>query len=134
MLLRKKWVIIGCSSAAIVLFGITAVLLQKPESEPSSLYDAFAKCLAERTVTMYGAEWCPHCQNEKQAFGNSFRFVPYVECPDEPARCLEKGISGYPTWLFPNGKKLTGEQGLAKLSEESGCSLVANSSTSYVEQ
>lgn len=72
---------------------------------------------------MYGAKWCPHCQNEKKAFGDSFRLVPYVECPDDPKKCLAAGINGYPTWVFPDGKKLEGEQGLEKLSQASGCPL-----------
>lgn len=85
--------------------------------------DEFAQCLADKGIAMYGADWCPHCQNEKKAFGNSFRLVPYVECPDDPQRCLAIGINGYPTWVFPDGKKLVGEQGLEKLSQESGCQL-----------
>jgi len=85
--------------------------------------DAFAQCLAEKKVTMYGADWCPHCQNEKKAFGSSFKFIPYVECPKDPKRCLAAGISGYPTWIFPDNKKFEGEQGLEKLSKESGCPL-----------
>lgn len=85
--------------------------------------DLFAKCLAEKNVTMYGAEWCSHCQNEKSAFGESFKYVPYVECPDNPTECLAAGVESYPTWIFPDGKKLVGEQGIQKLSEESGCPL-----------
>ena len=85
--------------------------------------DAFAQCLADEKITMYGANWCPHCQNEKNAFGDSFRFIPYVECPDEPKQCLDAGISGYPTWIFPDGRRFKGEQGIEKLSQESGCAL-----------
>lgn len=94
----------------------------KKEAEPGK-YDTFAKCLAEKQVTMYGAAWCSHCQNEKKAFGASFKYVPYVECPDNPKVCLDKGVNGYPTWIFPDGKKLEGEQGLLNLSKESGCPL-----------
>lgn len=86
--------------------------------------DGFAKCLAEKNITMYGADWCPHCQNEKKAFGDSFRFVPYIECPDNPQKCLAEGVKGYPTWILPDGRKLEGEQGLENLSRESGCSLI----------
>lgn len=85
--------------------------------------DNFAKCVAAAGATMYGADWCPHCQNEKKVFGDSFKFVPYVECPLEPKRCLDAGIKGYPTWVFPDGKKLIGEQGLERLSEITGCPL-----------
>lgn len=86
-------------------------------------YDTFAKCLAEKKLTMYGAYWCPHCQNEKKAFGDSFKYVPYVECTQETKLCLDKGINGYPTWIDANGKKYEGEQGLLGLSKISSCQL-----------
>lgn len=79
---------------------------------------------------MYGAESCPHCQNEKKAFGSSFRYIPYVECPDDPQKCIAAGVNVYPTWIFPAspagppaGRKLEGEQGIEKLAKESGCPL-----------
>ena len=83
----------------------------------------FAKCLRDKGVTMYGASWCPHCLNEKKAFGDSFRFVPYVECRDNPQLCIEKKIQGYPTWIFSDGTRKEGEQGLEKLAQTSGCPL-----------
>lgn len=94
--------------------------------EQVGAHDEFAQCLAEKQIIMYGAEWCPHCQNEKGAFGSSFRYIPYVECPDNPQACLEKGIKGYPTWIFPDGRRFEGEMGLDRLSKESECSLENN--------
>lgn len=82
-----------------------------------------AACLASKNITMYGADWCSHCQNEKKAFGDAFKRVPYVECPDNPQKCIDAGIKGYPTWIWPDGKRLEGEQGLEKLAKESGCPL-----------
>lgn len=89
--------------------------------------DEFAQCLADQGAVMYGAEWCAHCQNEKKAFGDSFRLIPYVECPAEPQTCIAKNIQGYPTWIFKDGKLYEGEQGLRNLSLISGCALPANS-------
>lgn len=114
---------------SLIVFGILIVVLAgayaffPKEQAQSGELDQFAQCLAEKQITMYGAEWCPHCQNEKKGFGDSFRFVPYVECPDNPNLCLAKGIDGYPTWIFPDGKRLEGEQGIEKLSKESTCLL-----------
>ena|SRR3989338_9177696 len=88
-------------------------------------YDAFAACLAEKGFVMYGAEGCSHCQNEKRAFGDSFRLISYVQCPKEPQACVAKGVDRYPTWFTGTGEKLVGEQGLAKLAEKSGCLLPA---------
>lgn len=109
-----------------VLAVAAAVVLLYPRQQKNNFagkLDTFAQCLADKKVTMYGADWCPHCQNEKKAFGDSFRLVPYVECPDNPKACLDAGVSRYPTWIFPEGKKLEGELGLEKLSQESGCAL-----------
>ena len=84
---------------------------------------AFAQCLSEKNIAMYGAVWCQWCKKEKAAFGDAFKYVPYVECPENPQKCLALGVDGYPTWIFPDGKKLVGYQGLEKLSQESGCQL-----------
>jgi len=64
--------------------------------------DAFAKCLTEKGFTMYGAEWCSHCKAEKAMFGSSFKYINYVECPDNLQLCIDKGIAGYPTWIRSN--------------------------------
>ncbi len=96
------------------------------DDSPAGQYDSFAICLAEKGLTMYGADWCSHCQAEKTAFGNSFQYVPYVECPDNVPLCLEKKITGYPTWIFADGRRLEGERGLADLAKESGCKLTLN--------
>jgi glutaredoxin len=106
----------------VILAGGLVVFWARSGSDASAL-DGFVQCLAERDIVMYGADWCPHCKKEKKAFGSSFQYVPYVECPDEPQLCNEKGIKGYPTWIFPDGKRLEGRQGIEKLSEESGCPL-----------
>lgn len=118
--MKNKYIII---IFAIIIAIIIVVILFYPRKQSSGGLNVFAQCLAEKKITMYGADWCSHCQNEKKAFGDSFRFVPYVECPDDPKKCMVAGINGYPTWIFPDGKKLEGEQGLKKLSQESGCPL-----------
>jgi glutaredoxin len=86
----------------------------------SGKYDNFAKCLAQKDATMYGAEWCSHCKQQKDMFGASFKYVNYVECPDNQAFCDEKGITGYPTWII-NGLPYQGTQSFEKLSELTGC-------------
>lgn len=116
---KKILFIIGLIILAIILI---VLYLYKPPLVANSKFDDFAKCLASKNITMYGAAWCSHCQNEKKAFGDSFKYVPYIECPDEPQKCLNEGVTGYPTWVFPDGRKLIGEQGLEKLSQEGGCS------------
>ncbi len=117
---KKTLFIIGLIILAVIL---AVFYLYKPSLVANSKYDDFAEWLASKNITMYGAAWCSHCLDEKNAFEGSFKYVPYVECPDNPQLCLDKGIEGYPTWIFPDGKELVGEQGLEKLSQESGCPL-----------
>lgn len=92
-------------------------------------YADFAKCLTNKSIKMYGAYWCGHCNSQKAAFGKSWQHVTYVECavqgdPNaEVAACEEAGIRGYPTWLFPDGTRMEGEMTFTELSEKSGCAL-----------
>lgn len=92
-------------------------------------YVNFAKCLTEKGAVMYGAFWCPHCQNQKKMFGEKgFEQVKNVECdprgenPD-PATCEKQKIKGYPTWIFADGTRLSGEQSLEELSVRTSCEL-----------
>lgn len=117
---RNTAVVIGIA-VVVVVFGAFWLLSSTGVSKASPAVVALAQCLAEKKVTMYGAEWCPHCQREKARFGDAFTYVPYVECPENPNECVAKGINGYPTWVLPSGEKLEGEQGLEKLARESGC-------------
>ncbi len=122
---QKLFPIITILAILLILGGI--FYFSSPKQVSGDL-DGFAICLRDKAFTMYGAVWCSHCQNEKNAFGSSFQYVPYVECPDNINFCLEKGVEGYPTWIGPDGIKLVGEQGVNKLSQISGCPLSGENS------
>jgi hypothetical protein len=122
MKIKVRYLIIG---TAILFVGITAVAFLNPAE---GKYDEFAKCLSENGVTMYGAYWCPHCNAQKQMFGNSWSQVNYVECslPNKAGQtqvCTESGIKSYPTWEFQDGLRIEGEMPLEKISSLSGCKL-----------
>jgi len=101
-----------------------AAYIADMSSQPANYYDEFAKCLADKKVMMYGAAWCPHCLNEKKSFGDSFKYVPYTECPDNIQLCTDRGVRAFPTWILGDGRHLDGEQGLMKLSAETGCPIL----------
>ncbi len=108
-------------AAVAVLFMFIAS--KKSNNLPS--LDAFAQCLSQKGATMYGAYWCPHCQAEKALFGPSFKYVNYVECTQDVNKCIAAKITGYPTWIYPDGKTYVGTQSLKDLSSESSCALPA---------
>ena len=88
--------------------------------------DAVAQCLTDNGVTMYGAFWCPHCDDQKDMFGSSFKLINYVECslPDKSGQtqfCKDAEIESYPTWEFSDGSRLRGLQRIDILAENAGC-------------
>ena len=91
-------------------------------------YDAFAKCLGAKQAKMYGAFWCPHCAEQKELFGRSFKYAPYIECGITGQKaiqqvCKDADIQHFPTWIFANGARFEGKKSLEFLSDQTGCSL-----------
>jgi hypothetical protein len=128
---RQKKIFTITAISAVALLAIIYALVhasawrEKVTEQPASPEVVqFAQCLASKGATMYGAAWCPHCQREKARFGDAFKYVPYVECPQNMQLCLDKGVQGYPTWIFSDGTRLEGEQELVDISKASGCPLV----------
>lgn len=96
-------------------------------NQPGKL-DSFAQCLTEKGLKFYGAFWCPHCQAMKRLFGNSTKYLDYIECstPNGQAQtqiCIDNKITGYPTWVFADGSRLSGEVELSTLAEKTSCPL-----------
>lgn len=90
--------------------------------------DDFAQCIDESGATFFGAFWCPHCNDQKAMFGNSERLLPYVECSTPNGQgttveCQREGITGYPTWEFPDGSRQSGVVPLEELAQKTGCEL-----------
>ncbi len=95
--------------------------------ENMTALDTFGQCLTDAGAKFYGAYWCPHCQAQKKVLGNSKK-IPYVECstPDQKNQtpiCIEKKITGYPTWIYADGSIADGEQTLQELSDKTSCAL-----------
>ena len=91
-------------------------------------YDSFAKCLASKQVKMYGLFWCPHCLDQKRMFGDSFHYVPYVECAirgsrEESPECKVANVKLFPSWQFGNEQPKEGVLSLEALSDKTGCKL-----------
>jgi hypothetical protein len=118
------WPIIVVGAVALLIFGGAFYVIK----HKSGAHDAFAKCLAEKRVSMYGLYWCEHCAEQKTMFGSSFKHIPYVECGikgsrSEQPECIQAGIKNFPTWKFADGSLAEGTRPLEFLSQKSGCSL-----------
>ncbi|MEK7122501.1 MAG: hypothetical protein AAB855_01455 [Patescibacteria group bacterium] len=103
------------------------VWISRANSGPAPL-DGFAQCLTDKGAIFYGAFWCPHCQNQKKAFGTSEKKLAYVECSlpngkGQTQEYIDKKVEGYPTWEFADQSRESGELSLARLAEKTGCEL-----------
>lgn len=108
---------------ALIVFGIGKAI--SSGQKHTRIMQPFAQCLAEKGAVFYGAFWCPHCQNQKKDFGGAQQYLPYIECsnPDHSMKeiCIEAGIKSYPTWIFADGGRLTGEIPLETLAAKTAC-------------
>jgi hypothetical protein len=112
-------------AALLIVLAIAALCVPAGSADSNNL-DTFAQCLGEKKATMYGSFLCPHCDDQKKLLGQSFRYVPYVECSIPGSRqmtfaCLAAQIRFTPTWIFANGDRLIGLQPLKTLGEKAGC-------------
>jgi hypothetical protein len=120
---RLRYIIIAI--VIVVAFAAAYYLIWRKRT---SRLDAFAKCLTAKQAKMYGAFWCPHCDEQKEKFGSSFQYAPYIECGIKGSQgiasvCTQAGIKRFPTWIFADGTRIEGEHELEFLGEETGCSL-----------
>jgi len=125
--MKANYIYIALVIALIVGLIIVRNASSGERTERTTVYDSFAQCLADAGATFYGAYWCPHCQAQKKLFNNSQK-LPYVECSTPNGQgqlpiCIEKEITGYPTWEFADGTRLDGQRTLEELGTKTGCTL-----------
>jgi uncharacterized membrane protein len=115
---------VAAAGILILHLNYTGVLGDPPPAE-DPIAHALAIHLNQTGAKMYGAYWCPHCQQQKSYFGVSANRLPYVECsPDgqnspQAAECKTAGITSYPTWVI-NGKRTEEVLTLKQLADASG--------------
>jgi len=84
-----------------------------------------ADYLTKTGAKFYGASWCPHCQQQKHAFGSAATRLPYIECSPlgqgspQAAVCKDAKIDSYPTWVV-NGERIEQVLTLKELGDKSG--------------
>lgn len=130
--MEKKAAVAGAVLLVLIVVGIVYWAYSNFQTGPTNL-GPFAQCLKDKGAVFYGAFWCPHCQNQKGFFGTAADQLPYVECSTldgsgQTQECIDKKITGYPTWIFADGSRLSGEVKLQMLADKTGCTLPPPSS------
>ena len=119
--------------ALVIALVVVLVLVRNSAGEREatatvgSVYDTFAQCISDSGAKFYGAWWCSHCKDQKELFKNS-KQLPYIECTTPDGKsvlsvCLDENIEGFPTWVFADGSRLSGQQTFEKLAEKTRCAV-----------
>jgi len=104
--------------------GTEAAHPQTPE------FTAFAQCITNNDVLMYGSFTCLSCKKQRESFGATFSQITEIECHPNGENpqvelCLQKNIAKTPTWIREvDGKelgRLEGFQSFEALATLSGC-------------
>jgi len=112
---------------SVLFVALAGVLPTTADTAGPARLDNFAKCVATKS-TFYGSFWCPHCDDQKKLFGDSFKYIHYVECTVPRSRqisfeCMAARIRVTPTWIFTDGERREGLQSLQQLGDKTGCPL-----------
>lgn len=105
--------------ATVCFVGLFAFI--SPRFVQAQTPEELAMCLQDKGFRMYGKYDCPNCDTEKRYFGESFKYITYIECSQNRELCTSKNITGYPTWEDGNGKFYKGAIPLDILAQLSGC-------------
>ncbi|MFQ3680070.1 MAG: vitamin K epoxide reductase family protein [Pseudanabaenaceae cyanobacterium] len=112
----------------LAVMTVALTVIRGEQEQAIAINHSFAGQLAQHlratNVKMYGAFWCPHCREQKAAFGEAAPLVPYVECDprgekSQAALCQSKNIRSYPTWEI-DGRLLEGARSLTELAQRTG--------------
>ncbi len=85
--------------------------------------EALAQCLTDKGVIMYGTLRCPHCQNQKERFGDAVDSITFIDCDESRIQCQAAGVEWFPTWITQDGQKYAGDQPLSSLAQIGSCDI-----------
>ena len=117
----KKFVF-GISALTLIIAGLMLyfLVLTDPKPDPENAVDRLALCLRDRGATMYGLPTCPHCQEQKDKFGDFFKYIDYIDCSENENKCMNQRIESVPTWII-DGQKYDDLRELDELADKAGC-------------
>ncbi|QDU27265.1 Putative peptidyl-prolyl cis-trans isomerase [Anatilimnocola aggregata] len=98
---------------------------------------AFAKLLTAANIKFYGAAWNPATTATKNLFQDGAQYLNFIEVTN-PDRTLNatgsaNSISIFPTWVFQDSSRLTGELTLAQIATKAGIA-IPQTSTPYLAE
>ena len=121
---RAALVRTAAATGAVVIVGAWLLFDVEIGRPATAFQEGLARHLAAQGAVMYGAYWCPACNEQKGRFGPAAKLLPYVECDPRgagarPETCARADVRRYPTWII-GGRRIEGVLGLGELADLSG--------------
>jgi len=93
-----------------ILSGCTSSQEAVKEIESDPEMDAFAQCIKDSNLKMYGSFRCSYCQKQRMLFGPSFEIIGEIECHPhgenpQTELCLQMDVAKTPTWILEDGSE-----------------------------
>jgi hypothetical protein len=101
----------------IITFSIYVTTGNKPEPVIS---EELARCIADSGAKAYTQTGCIHCENQKELFGDNWKYINEINLQTNYNEFRAAGITGTPAWII-NGKTYEGFQGKENLKTITGC-------------
>lgn len=129
-MVKKKSNLLYYVVGLVVVVIIAFILFSNNKETVPGEYDKLAQCIVDSGAELYSAWWCPHCSEQKKAFGTSFDILDeggvHVECSPGGIKyfsefCKSQGVSVTPTWEFPDGTKQSGKLPLEVIAQKTNC-------------
>ncbi len=115
MLNKRNLITIGII-IGVILLAIGILYFKSGNANPD---EKIVKCIAEK-ATLYVSTGCPHCQTQKNVFGEMVELLNIIDCTKDSNKCVEAGITNIPTWIF-NDTYVKGSYKIDELKEMMGC-------------
>ena len=80
-----------------------------------------AECLGGKKAELYGSDYCPECEKQREIFGTAFKKINYIDCGREKENC--PNVNRIPAWYIGNGSGeiYYGFKNFTELKKISGC-------------
>lgn len=119
-----NWIKHNRIMSIVILIGIIFIVYFLFNRSGKRGENNLASCLKQKGAKMYGAYYCGYCNQQKQILGNSSD-IPYIECIDKNGKskeeCSKLNVASYPTWIFSDGKRISGLASVEQLKQYAGC-------------
>jgi hypothetical protein len=96
------------------IISLTIFIKIKPQEITS---EEIAKCIGENSK-LYNQIGCPHCENQKNIFGENIKYLNIILCDNDWEQCSQ--ITGTPSWEI-NGEMYTGTKSIEELKKLTNC-------------